>query len=93
MDSQSREPENLVQLMDVILSRVCRRLKNARAVLGNACEQIETLGINPENPQPEKMEILINYVETLRDENGELVFSALEIREYRRQVRKLSGRN
>ncbi|MCX8173445.1 MAG: hypothetical protein N3F63_02385 [Thermoplasmata archaeon] len=87
-----RQPETLVELMDIILSRVCRGLKSSRHLLADACTEMEGFGIDPDAPEPEKLEILINYVENLRDEDGNMVFSAVEIQEYRTQLRKLTRR-
>lgn len=84
-----KEPESLVELMDIILSKVCRGLKTSRRALANACTEMEGFGINPDTPEPEKIEILIDYVSQLKDENGNAVFTAMEIREYRYYLRKL----
>lgn len=86
-----RRPRNLVELLDIIISKVCRELKNSRQLLANACTEMESFGIDPEAPEPEKLEILINYVEKLRDEKGNVVFTALEINEYRCYLRELKG--
>ncbi|MEM4160983.1 MAG: hypothetical protein QW531_03280, partial [Thermoplasmata archaeon] len=87
-----RAPETLVELMDIILSKVCRGLKGSRQLLATACTEMESFGIDPEAPEPEKVEILINYIEKLRDESGNMVFTAMEIQEYREYLRKLEGR-
>ncbi|MEM3397016.1 MAG: hypothetical protein QW620_05335 [Thermoplasmata archaeon] len=83
-------PETLVELMDIILSRVCSGLKSSRNLLANACTEMEGFRIDPDAPEPEKIEILINYVETLRDENGNVIFSSVEIEEYRAFLKKLT---
>lgn len=83
-------PNTLVELIDIILSKVCRELKSSKQLLANACTDMEGFGIDPDMPDPEKIEILINYVENLKDENGNMVFSGVEIEDYRYYLKELT---
>lgn len=88
MERLIEEPENLVELLDIILSKICRSLKPSREMLANVCKDLESFGIDPNAPQPEKVEILIEYVAKLKDENGNEIFTQKEIRRYRAYLRR-----
>jgi hypothetical protein len=91
--NKSDEPQNLVDLIDLILSRMCRNLKGSKEILYNACTEMESFGINPDKPEPDKVMLLIRYAKRLKDKDGNLVFSEKEIAQYIVYLRKFSGEN